>query len=110
MLFNSFEFAVFLPIVFVIYWLFANRTLTTQNLFVLTASYLFYGWWDWRLLGLLMLSTGIDYYFKIENFKKTHCIKRFKMDSIYFRNIDHMNTQGAYRYKDNLINQHKIRN
>ena len=70
MLFNSFEFALFLPLVFIIYWAWANKTLTRQNLFILLASYLFYGWWDWRFLGLLLLSTGIDYFFGL---KKNGC-------------------------------------
>lgn len=53
MLFNSIEFAIFLPLVFAIYWL-LNKHLRWQNLFVVLASYVFYGWWDWRFLGLLI--------------------------------------------------------
>ncbi len=71
MLFNSFEFALFLPLVFIIYWAWANKTLTRQNLFILLASYLFYGWWDWRFLGLLLLSTGIDYFFGLKIWEST---------------------------------------
>lgn len=52
MLFNSLEFAIFLPIVFAIYWLLQKR-LQLQNLFVVIASYVFYGWWDWRFLLLI---------------------------------------------------------
>lgn len=52
MLFNSIEFAIFLPIVFAIYWL-LNRNLKLQNIFAVLASYVFYAWWDWRFLGLL---------------------------------------------------------
>ena len=58
MLFNSIEFAIFLPIVIVIYWLSNHRF---QNRFLLVASYLFYGLWDVRFLFLIVLSTGIDY-------------------------------------------------
>ena len=61
MLFNSLDFALFLPIVFAIYWLLSKRTLTTQNLFVVCSSYVFYGWWDWRFLGLIFFSTLVDY-------------------------------------------------
>ena len=56
MLFNSLQFAVFLPVVFVIYWL-LRHSLRWQNLFVLAASYLFYGWWDWRFLLLIAFTS-----------------------------------------------------
>ena len=61
MLFNSIDFAIFLPIVFVIYWFVANKNLKVQNVFIVTASYVFYGWWDWRFLSLILFSTIIDY-------------------------------------------------
>jgi len=60
MLFNSLQFAWFLPCVFAIYWL-LRRWLKWQNLFVLAASYLFYGWWDWRFLLLIALTSGLSY-------------------------------------------------
>jgi alginate O-acetyltransferase complex protein AlgI len=60
MLFNSFAFALFLPIVFAIYW-WACRSLRSRNWLVLLASWFFYAWWDWRFLGLLILSTGVDF-------------------------------------------------
>ena len=56
MIFNSFEYLVFLPVVFLIYWL-VFRTVRSRNLFVVAASYIFYGWWDWRFLALIILST-----------------------------------------------------
>ena len=61
MLFNSIDFAIFLPIVFLLYWFVANRNLKLQNLLIVVASYLFYGWWDWRFLSLILFSTIIDY-------------------------------------------------
>jgi alginate O-acetyltransferase complex protein AlgI len=61
MLFNSITYAVFLPIVFVIYWFVLKHHLKLQNLFLLIAGYIFYGWWDWRFLFLLMLSSTVDY-------------------------------------------------
>ena len=60
MLFNSFDFAIFLPVVFVLYWLLSNN-LKVQNLLIVFASYIFYGWWDWRFLSLILISTIIDY-------------------------------------------------
>lgn len=61
MLFNSLEFALFLPIVFLIYWFVLNRNLKIQNLLIVVASYIFYGWWDWRFLSLIIFSSVIDY-------------------------------------------------
>lgn len=56
MLFNSFEFLVFLPIVFLLYW-FVFRSRRWQNLLVVVASYVFYGWWDWRFLLLIAITS-----------------------------------------------------
>jgi len=56
MVFNSIQFAIFLPIVFAIYWL-LRKNLRLQNLFVVVASYVFYGWWDWRFLILIALTS-----------------------------------------------------
>ncbi len=53
MLFNSFTFAIFLSIVFAVYWAFAGSSVRYQNLVLLVAAYIFYGWWDWRFLLLL---------------------------------------------------------
>lgn len=61
MLFNSIDFAVFLPLVFLLYWFVFQRNLKIQNLFLLVVSYIFYGWWDWRFLGLIAFSTFVDY-------------------------------------------------
>ena len=61
MLFNSIEFAIFLPIVFLLYWFVFNRNLKLQNLFIVVASYVFYGWWDWRFLVLLAFTSLFSY-------------------------------------------------
>jgi len=62
MLFNSIDFIVFLPIVFILYWFVTQRNLKVQNSLLLTASYVFYGWWDWRFLSLIIFSSFVDYY------------------------------------------------
>ena len=62
MLFNSIDFAIFLPVVFALYWFVFNKDLKAQNGFILLASYFFYGWWDWRFLCLIFASTCIDYF------------------------------------------------
>lgn len=61
MLFNSLDFAVFLPIVFFLYWFVFNKKIKVQNTFILIASYFFYGWWDWRFLFLILFSTITDF-------------------------------------------------
>jgi D-alanyl-lipoteichoic acid acyltransferase DltB (MBOAT superfamily) len=61
MLFNSFDFAVFLPIVFILYWFVTNHNLKFQNILIVISSYIFYGWWDWRFLGLIAFNTTVDY-------------------------------------------------
>ena len=61
MLFNSIDFAIFLPIVFILYWFVTNRNLKLQNLLIVVASYVFYGWWDWRFLSLITFSIVVDY-------------------------------------------------
>ena len=75
MLFISLDFAVFLPIVFVLYWFVTNHNLKLQNALIVAASYVFYGWWDWRFLSLIIFSTVLDYSIgrrlKYEENKKT---------------------------------------
>lgn len=61
MLFNSIDFIVFLSVVFGIYWIIPNKKVKAQNSWILLASYFFYGWWDWRFLILIFLSTLVDY-------------------------------------------------
>jgi len=61
MLFNSVEFALFLPIVFILYWFLAAKNLKLQNALIVGASYFFYGCWDWRCLSLILFSTVVDY-------------------------------------------------
>lgn len=66
MFFNSLTFAIFLPIVFILYWFVFNKTKSTQNALLIVASYYFYSCWDWRFLFLLVFSTFLDYYTGIQ--------------------------------------------
>lgn len=68
MLFNSLNFSVFLPLVFILYWFVANNNLKLQNILLLISSYFFYSCWDWRFLGLLLFSSLLDYYTGIKIF------------------------------------------
>ena len=76
MLFNSIDFAIFLPIVFLLYWFVANKNLKLQNFLIVVASYLFYGWWDWRFLSLILFSTLVDYTVGIRLSREDNISKR----------------------------------
>lgn len=76
MLFNSIDFAIFLPCVFVLYWFVFNKNIKYQNLFIVFSSYLFYGWWDWRFLSLILFSTIIDYFVGLGLTKNKNRVKR----------------------------------
>ncbi len=71
MLFNSLSFALFLPMVFFLYWFVANKSLKSQNILLLFASYFFYACWDWRFLFLLVFSTFLDYFTGLKMFNAT---------------------------------------
>lgn len=85
MLFNSLDFAVFLPIVFVLYWFVTNKNLNLQNTFLVVASYVFYGWWDYRFLALIIFSSLVDYTIglKLEKEKKQAHRKVLLWSSIF---------------------------
>ncbi|WP_421812230.1 MBOAT family O-acyltransferase [Flagellimonas sp.] len=71
MLFNSVEYLIFLPLVFILYWIVAKfNNLKVQNGLILTASYIFYGLWDWRFLFLILASTIVDYFVGLAIHKK----------------------------------------
>ena len=72
MFFNSLHFAVFLPLVFLLYWFTGRSSKKIQNIILILASYYFYSCWDWRFLFLLVFSTFLDYYtaLKIEKSEK----------------------------------------
>lgn len=76
MLFNSIEFLIFLPIVFILYWFVLNRKLKIQNILLLVSSYFFYGWWDWKFLFLILFSSFVDYYVGLNVYKHNTPLKR----------------------------------
>tara|TARA_B110001450_G_scaffold252355_1_gene274003 strand:+ start:179 stop:1594 length:1416 start_codon:yes stop_codon:yes gene_type:complete len=77
MFFNSVEFLLFLPIVFVTYWFFFPKNVSGQNIIILFASYVFYGWWDWRFLSLIMFSTCLDFFLGIKIHSSKFSSKKF---------------------------------
>ena len=96
MLFNSLEFLIFLPTVFLLYWFVFQKSLRVQNLLLLISSYVFYGWWDYRFLSLIFLSTVIDYFVGLKihdsNDKKTK--KSYLWISILFN----LGLLGFFKY------------
>lgn len=105
MLFNSFEFLFFLPVVFTLYW-FVFKKFRIQNILILIASYVFYGWWDWRFLGLIFLSTIVDYTLGLQ-IKKTNKKQKRKY-LLILSLIFNLGLLGFFKYYnffiDNWIN------
>ena len=96
MLFNSLDFAVFLPIVFVLYWITPSQKIQEQNLILVLASYVFYGWWDWRFLFLIFLSTVIDYTVGLRLQTTTQAVKRKQL--LWFSIICNLSILGFFKY------------
>jgi len=96
MLFNSLEFFIFLPIVFVLYWFVCSKSLKLQNVLVLIASYFFYGWWDWRFLSLIILSTIVDYLVGLKIHQSTH--KKSRKRWLWVSVIFNVGLLGFFKY------------
>ncbi len=101
MLFNSFEFSLFLPIVFVLYWFVTKRNLKIQNALLLIASYVFYGWWDWRFLGLIFLSSTIDFLVGLEISKTEDATKRKSLLGLSL--LANLGLLGVFKYYNFFI-------
>ncbi len=76
MFFNSFSFAIFLPVVFILYWYVTKGNLKLQNILLLVSSYFFYACWDWRFMFLLIFSTMLDYFTGIKIYEATNRKKK----------------------------------
>ena len=105
MLFNSFEFAIFLPIVFLLYWFVFDYALSKckhqlllQNLFIVIASYIFYGWWDWRFLILIAITTILSFFSGI-GIERTPT-QRGKKAVMIANIVVNLGILGVYKYYD----------
>ena len=96
MLFNSIEFGIFLPIVFALYWASGSKNIRLQNIILLSASYLFYGWWDWRFLSLIIFSSLVDFIVGI-NMAGSHNDKRRRL-LLYISILVNLGTLGFFKY------------
>tara|TARA_B110000037_G_scaffold157384_1_gene177585 strand:- start:2104 stop:3558 length:1455 start_codon:yes stop_codon:yes gene_type:complete len=96
MLFNSLEFLLFLPTVFCLYWFFFQKNLRAQNLLLLISSYVFYGWWDWRFLSLIFLSTIVDYFVGIKIYDSSD--KKTKKSYLWISILFNLGLLGFFKY------------
>src|SRR3954469_20511027 len=95
MLFNSIQFAVFLVIVFTLYWA-AGKNIKLQNLILLVSSYVFYGTWDYRFLFLLVFSTFLDYFTGLKIYKaEKKSLKKVWLFISVFINLGFL---GVFKY------------
>ena len=96
MLFNSINFAIFLPIVFILYWFFAGKNLKLQNALLLVSSYFFYACWDWRFMFLLLFSTLLDYFtgLKMQNSNR----QKWKKFWFWLSIVINLGFLGVFKY------------
>lgn len=101
MLFNSTTFLLFLPTVFILYWFVCSKKLKYQNLLILVSSYVFYGWWDYRFLSLIIISTLLDYFIglQIKKAKKDEKKKILLGISVFFN----LSVLGFFKYYNFFI-------
>lgn len=101
MLFNSIAFLAFLPIVFVLYWFVFNKKLKLQNALILVSSYVFYGWWDYRFLSLIFLSTVVDFFIGLLIDKEIEPSKRKVL--LWFSITFNLGILGFFKYYNFFI-------
>lgn len=82
--------------VFIIYWFVVNKNLTLQNLMILIASYVFYGWWDWRFLSLIFISSITDYTIGLRLHKSKSKNRRKLL--LYFSLVINIGLLGFFKY------------
>ena len=96
MLFNSLEFFLFLPAVFLLYWFVFQKDVKIQNILIVAASYLFYGWWDWRFLSLIIFSSFLDYTLGIQLGKTDD--KRRRKALLWMSMLVNLGFLGVFKY------------
>lgn len=99
--FVSFEYLLFLPLVFFVYWFALKSNLKLQNLFLVFASYVLYGWWDWRFLSLIILSSFVDFWcgLKIDRRESNQKRKLFLVISL----LTNLGILGVFKYYNFFI-------
>ncbi len=109
MYFNSIQFAIFLPIVFALYWMLSGKH-RIQNLFIVFASYVFYSWWDWRFLSLIFTSTIIDYFVGLGlTVQKNSRIRKILLWTSIILNLGFLGLFKYYNFfQESLINMFSV--
>jgi alginate O-acetyltransferase complex protein AlgI len=101
MLFNSIEFAIFLPVVFILYWFVTGNNLRQQNLLIVVASYVFLGWWDWRFLSIIIFSTVFNFSSGLAISKLTDMMNRKIL--LWINIISNLSLLGFFKYHNFFI-------
>jgi D-alanyl-lipoteichoic acid acyltransferase DltB (MBOAT superfamily) len=102
MLFSSIDFAIFLPVVFILYWFVTNKSIKLQNFLIVTASYVFYGWWDWRFLSLIFFSTVVDFFVGQKLRKEENLTKRKVL--LWLSILINIGFLGFFKYYNFFLN------
>lgn len=96
MIFNSINFAIFLPIVFMLYWFAAKNNFRRQNILLLVSSYFFYASWDYRFLFLLIFSTFLDYFTGIKIYEAKN--RKLKLFWLWLSVCVNLGFLGVFKY------------
>ena len=96
MLFNSIAFAIFLPIVFILYWFATSKKIKLQNILLFVSSYFFYACWDWRFVFLLLFSTLVDYITGIQIYNAKN--QKTKKIGLYLSIAINLGFLGFFKY------------
>ncbi|MEL6254220.1 MAG: MBOAT family O-acyltransferase [Bacteroidota bacterium] len=96
MLYNTLEFSILYIAVFLLYWFATNKNLRAQNILILVASYMFYGWWDWRFLSLVLGSSLTDFFVANQISKTEH--KKQKKAWLFLSLFINLGLLGVFKY------------
>lgn len=105
MLFNTFEFLIFLPIVFIFYWQVFNKSLKTQNLLIFFASYFFYGFFSIKFLGILLIITLLDYFY---GFQVTSANKKKSKFFLWLSLINNLGILALFKYYNFFVSDFQV--
>jgi alginate O-acetyltransferase complex protein AlgI len=104
MLFNSFEYLFFLPLIFFLYWFVFSKNISLQNILLIIASYFFYGWWSWKFLFLLFISTLLDFLY---GFGVNSENKKYSKLFLWLSIINNLGILCVFKYYNFFIDQFK---
>ena len=102
MSFNSLEYILFLPTVFILHWFIFNKNPKLQNVLIFVASYIFYGWWDWRFLFLIFLSTIADYFVGLKIYYSQN--DKVRTSYLWVSILFNLSLLGFFKYFNFFIN------